>query len=74
MCEPSYKWCKYKNENVICYGVCDCCLLTTPSKIQQYNYKCPCGGEFMSPTCTIGTSVYNYKCPFCGKPMEGMNG
>ena len=75
-------YCPYKNgecylQSVDCRGCFD--YQAYWNKIQnfpkqQYNYKCTCGGEFMTPICTVGTSVYNYKCPFCGKPMEGMNG
>jgi len=87
MC-ANYKWCRYKNENVFCYGICDSCILTTP---QQYNYKCPCGGEFMTTiykwintevkeigtdkiVANVGQGYYAYVCPFCGKIMGGMNG
>ena len=68
-------WCTIKN--IICYKpYCDsnCSGYGYPSSQapQKYGYKCTCGGEFMNPTSTQGTSAYNYKCPFCGRIMEGM--
>jgi len=41
---------------------------------KQYNYKCPCGGEFNVPAASkfMGVGVQTPRCPFCGKPMSGL--
>jgi len=42
---------------------------------KQYNYRCPCGGEFnvpATPKFNMGAVQQVPRCPFCGKPMSGL--
>lgn len=61
ICPRCGKWIAY-NEFHSCYP-------TYPRLPSNYDYKCPCRGEFNTPARDDGMKA---SCPFCGKEMKGI--
>lgn len=74
---PSCEECGLENYNHPSHSI------TGSPRLNKYNYKCSCGGEFIQPTAkqrlidakadwTEGYWVNYHICPFCNKEMEGL--